>query len=134
MARLFYRLTSVARGWINEQMIPLSWAMIVTSQLRASYVSELVIQLREVKVVTNDDSLRIIEATTNAINQFDPDWFEILREGILQATKWTDEKLSAYFENSFVLTDALLYMQAGLPDKVMFVTNELRSRMESGED
>lgn len=129
MARLVYRLTSVAALWLKTYKVPLSWARIVGAQIRASYVSELLLQLVEDKVIAENEYLSLNVTITDAINRFSSNWITIFREQIQKVVRWNSEELERYLNHHFYLPDALKYVQLGAPEKVLFITAEIEGKL-----
>ncbi|MBL9184808.1 MAG: hypothetical protein JNN17_21865 [Verrucomicrobiaceae bacterium] len=124
VARLLYRMTSVVRSQLERAKVPMSWARIVTDLLRTSYIAELTIQMIEAKLLIEEQGFAIAEEATHAVNTSNPAWFEVLKRRVCQAANWSDTQFDNYLGTKFVLPDALLYLQVGHPEKLMFVAHE----------
>ncbi|MDA7865166.1 hypothetical protein N9A70_00145 [Akkermansiaceae bacterium] len=128
VTRLLYRLTSVTRFWCNLNNLPLSWSKVVTSQMRASYISEFLLQLLAEKKITQSQYDEISIPTTERISFYSSDWFGFFKAGVKMACGWSDSDFASYVEDHFSFPHALHYLSLGFPDKILFAADEFEEK------
>ena len=133
VARLLYRITTVSRLWIEQHRLPLSWLQIVTSQIRACYTTDLLLQLVNQGLLQEGDYHEISPRVTCAINEFFPKWHELLRSAIIAKCGWTSEDYESYVEKHYTVPQALHYLQLGLPDKILLCSEKFFSKMQDDD-
>jgi hypothetical protein len=130
MARLLYRVTSITKHWIDLNKVPLAWLKVVSCQLRASYVFDVLQELVDRGELSKDASFGITVKVTNMINWFQPNWYQMFLSELATALDWGECQVTAFLNNEFLLNESLLYLQLGVPDKVMLVTDRCVAKMQ----
>ncbi|MGJ8724602.1 MAG: hypothetical protein ACSHYB_08600 [Roseibacillus sp.] len=134
VARLLYRLTSVTRKWCKDNSLPLSLNKIITSQMRASYVSEFLLQLKDENLITKEQYDLISIPTTAMIAVYSKNWFTSFREAVKKTLEWSEVDFNDYVTHHFSFPHALHYLNLGHSEQILFATQEFsdkaRSRVE----
>jgi len=101
IARLLFRLTTVAKLMATHSTLPITWAQIVTSQLRANYMTDLLIQLKDDEYLNENDYIEMSIPSAMLISNFNPNWFEKLKMSIIKKLNWDMSQFNLYLEKHF---------------------------------
>ena len=132
VGRLLYRIATFLP--VITQHRPVSWREIVGTFFRMSYVTDVLVDLKEVRKVISEAQYYELHFDANsAINSGIHEWLERLQQGVIDATGMAEGEVRKIWSARYQFVETMLFGQFGQPETITIVSDEMFSETVDGE-
>lgn len=119
IARMMLRIAEFVPAAIQQYGRGVLWSEMVTGLLRMHLLSDLLMALRDKKLIDDAQYQRIGSYGNGAINSLDPTWLDHIKKVIIRETGMGPGELDRRIRRTIATSDAIRYTHIGNPETIV---------------